>query len=375
MEFFGRESAGARLGGVARLQNCGRIQGKPDRNFLERVFHKLLLNFTWWVNRKDPEGKNVFQGGFLGLTTSAFSTARGRSGRETTIEQSDGTSWMAMYCLDMLAMAIELAHDDPAYEDVASKFFEHFVYISQAMNDMGGEGIGLWDEKDGFYYDVLHLGGRRAHIPMKVRSMVGLIPLFAVETFEPEDLAALAGFHAPHAVVSRSSPGRVRARGHEPEHREWRAVAADDRQSEEAGANLSLRFRREGISFAPWHSGAFEISSRSSVRAQRGRTAHSVDYEPGESTTDLFGGNSNWRGPVWFPLNFLLIESMQRVHYLLRRRIQGGVPDRLGPEENALECGERTFAPAFAHFSSRRWEAGRCTAIRRSFSRILSGAI
>ncbi len=162
--------------------------------FLERVFHKLLLNFTWWVNRKDPQGKNVFEGGFLGLDNIGVFDRSQPLGPGSFIEQSDGTSWMAMFCLDMLSMAMELAHDDPAYEDVASKFFEHFVYISQAMNDMGGEGIGLWDDKDGFYYDVLHLGGSNEHIPMKVRSMVGLIPLFAVETFDPEDIARFPAF-------------------------------------------------------------------------------------------------------------------------------------------------------------------------------------
>ena len=171
----------------------GRVCGKSDRNFLERVFHKLLLNFTWWVNRKDPEGKNVFQGGFLGLDNIGIFDRSKPLGPGSFVEQSDGTSWMAMYCLDMMAIALELAREDPAYEDVASKFFEHFVYISEAMNDMGGEGIGLWDEKDGFYYDVLHLGGH-SNIPIKIRSMVGLIPLFAVETFEPEDLERLTHF-------------------------------------------------------------------------------------------------------------------------------------------------------------------------------------
>ena len=171
----------------------GRIRGKTDRKFLERVFHKLLLNFTWWVNRKDPEGKNVFQGGFLGLDNIGLFDRSQPLGPGNYISQSDSTSWMAMYCLDMLAMATELAREDPAYEDVASKFFEHFIYISRAMNNMGGEGLGLWDEKDGFYYDVLHLSDD-GNIPMKVRSMVGLIPLFAVGTFEPEDLAHMPSF-------------------------------------------------------------------------------------------------------------------------------------------------------------------------------------
>ena len=223
---------------------AGRVEGKEDRKFLVRMFHKLLLNFTWWVNRKDPEGKNVFEGGFLGLDNIGVFDRSSPLGPGNFIEQSDGTSWMAMFCLDMLAMSMELAHDDPAYEDVASKFFEHFVYIAQAMNDIGGEGIGLWDDQDGFYYDVLHLGATK-HVPMKVRSMVGLIPLFAVETFEPEDLAPSPGFLQAHGLVSGSQSGRCRARGHERAHREGRAAAAEHRQSQKARANLQIRAGRK----------------------------------------------------------------------------------------------------------------------------------
>ena len=170
-----------------------RRRGIADRGFLEKVFHKLLLNFTWWVNRKDPDGMNVFEGGFLGLDNIGLFDRSKPLPTGGHIEQSDGTSWMGMYCLNMLAIAMELARDDPAYEDVASKFFEHFVYITQAMNNRGGHGISLWDEEDGFYYDVLHLPDEQHHF-LKVRSMVGLIPLYAVEVLEPEALDALPGF-------------------------------------------------------------------------------------------------------------------------------------------------------------------------------------
>ncbi len=169
-----------------------RLRGKGDREFLEKVFHKLLLNFTWWVNRKDTEGKNVFQGGFLGLDNIGVFDRSAPLPTGGRIEQSDATSWMGMYCLNMLAIALELARQDPAYEDVASKFFEPFVYIAHAVHDLGDQGINLWDETDGFYYDVLH-GNGTAH-SIKVRSMVGLIPLFAVETLEPEVIDRLAGF-------------------------------------------------------------------------------------------------------------------------------------------------------------------------------------
>src|SRR5206468_5958835 len=169
-----------------------RISGKADRRFLERVFQKLLLNFTWWVNRKDADGHNVFQGGFLGLDNIGVFDRSAALPTGGHLGQADGTAWMGLYCLNMLAIALELARDDPAYEDVASKFFEHFVYIAHAMHDLGGEGLSLWDEQDGFFYDVLHTDGQHARI--KVRSLVGLIPLLAVQAIEPEIVDKLPGF-------------------------------------------------------------------------------------------------------------------------------------------------------------------------------------
>ncbi|MGD0964443.1 MAG: glucosidase [Candidatus Acidiferrales bacterium] len=291
-----------------------RIQGKADRKFLVRVFHKLLINFTWWVNRKDVEGKNVFQGGFLGLDNIGVFDRSTPLGLGAFIEQSDATSWMAMYCLDMLSIAIELARDDNAYEDVASKFFEHFVNIARAMNDMGGEGIGLWNEQDGFYYDVLHTPEAQ-HIPMRVRSMVGLIPLFAAESFEPEDYGKLAGFCTRMQWFLEHNPD---VRDH-----------IDMSQKTEHGARLLLTIanRKKLERIYRYLLDENEFLSPHGVRALSkfhaanpfmlhvdGQT-HSVDYEPGESTSGMFGGNSNWRGPVWFPMNILLIESMQRIHY------------------------------------------------------------
>jgi hypothetical protein len=293
---------------------AGRIQGKEDRKFLVRMFHKLLINFTWWVNRKDPQGKNVFEGGFLGLDNIGVFDRSKPLGPGNFIEQSDGTSWMAMYCLNMLAMAMELAREDNAYEDIASKFFEHFVYISEAMNDMGGEGVGLWDEKDGFYYDVLHMG-QAAPLPMKVRSMVGLIPLFAVETFEPDVLERLPSFrkrmqwfldHNPevskHVDMSQKTDKGNRLlltiANRKKLERIYRYVFDENEFLSPHGIRALSKFHLE-------HPFVLNVDGHS----------NSVDYEPAESTTDLFGGNSNWRGPVWFPPNFLLIEALQRVHY------------------------------------------------------------
>ena len=295
------------------------MEGKEDRNFLVRVFHKLLMNFTWWVNRKDPEGRNVFEGGFLGLDNIGVFDRSTPLGPGNFIEQSDGTSWMAMFCLDMLAISFELAREDPAYEDVASKFFEHFVYIAQAMNDIGAEsmgeqGIGLWDETDGFYYDALHLGST-THLAMKVRSMVGLIPLFAVETFEPEDLERLPGFrrrmewfmaHNPdfsdHVDMSRSTPKGARLLltiANRPKlERIYKYLFDENEFLSTYGIRALSKFHKD-------HPFMLTVGNRHA----------SVDYEPAESTSDLFGGNSNWRGPIWFPLNFLMIESLQRVHY------------------------------------------------------------
>jgi hypothetical protein len=290
-----------------------RVRGEADRQFLEKAFHKLMLNFTWWVNRKDTEGKNVFEGGFLGLDNIGVFDRSKPLPTGGRLEQSDGTSWMAMYCLNMLQIALELAQDDAAYEDVASKFFEHFVFIAKAMNDLGGDGLTLWDEEDGFYYDVLHTDG--AARQMKIRSMVGLIPLFAVETLEPEAIDRLPGFKRrmqwfidnrpefhPHLEMVAASGG-----GHR------RLLSIVNRGQ----LTRVLRYMLEESEFLSSH-GVRALSRHHRdhpyVMTVDG-VEHRVSYEPAESSTGLFGGNSNWRGPVWFPVNYLLIESLQKFHY------------------------------------------------------------
>jgi len=291
-----------------------RMRGVADRTFLEKIFHKLLLNFTWWVNRKDPDGHNIFQGGFLGLDNIGVFDRSAPLPTGGHLEQSDGTSWMGMYCLNMLAMALELAKDDQAYEDVASKFFEHFVHIAHAMNDIGVEGKSLWDEEDGFYYDLLHLPSGEEHF-LKIRSMVGLIPLFAVETLEPEIIDRLPGF-------KRRMQWFIDNHEDVPEH-----IEMTQRSARGVRRLLSLANRKQLKRILKRMLDESEFLSPHGIRAlsryhldhpyevQVNDHVSRVDYEPGESTTGIFGGNSNWRGPIWFPVNYLLIESLQKFYH------------------------------------------------------------
>jgi len=312
-----------------------RRSGRADRNFLERIFHKLLLNFTWWVNRKDAAGRNVFEGGFLGLDNIGVFDRSARLPNGAQLAQSDATSWMGMYCLNMLVIALELAHDDPAYEDVASKFFEHFVYICRAMNNFGRDGIELWDGRDGFYYDVLYMPGGAA-IPMRVRSMVGLIPLFAVETLEAADVDRCPGFKRRMQWFIENRP-----------------ELADyiETVSEDAGPRrfLSLVNRTRLRRVLRYMLDPNEFLSPYGIRAlsqvhrdhpyvlQLGNDRYEVRYEPAESRTGLFGGNSNWRGPVWFPVNFLLIESLQKFHHFLGDEFRVEHPVGSGNERTLWE--------------------------------------
>jgi hypothetical protein len=287
--------------------------GAGDRAFLEAVFHKLMLNFTWWVNRKDAEGRNVFQGGFLGLDNIGIFDRSAPLPTGGHINQADGTAWMAMYSLNLMRIALALAEDNHVYEDVATKFFEHFLYIARAMTNIGGSGIGLWDEADEFYYDVLQFpDGNR--MPLKVRSMVGLIPLFAVEVLDecvfthmPEFTRRLRWFldYRPDlaALVSRwNDPNSEERhllsllRG----HRIKRLLARMLDESEflsEYGVRAVSKYHQDKP-FVFEHQG----------------NRLSIGYVPGEAISNLFGGNSNWRGPIWMPVNYLLIESLLRFH-------------------------------------------------------------
>jgi hypothetical protein len=291
-----------------------RVHGRADRSFLERIFHKLLLNFTWWVNRKDFEGQNVFQGGFLGLDNVGVFDRSAPLPTGGHLEQSDGTAWMATYCLNMLAIALELAREEHSYEDVASKFFEHFVYITEAMNDRGSQGISLWDEEDGFYYDALHMPNGEHHF-LKVRAVVGLVPLFAVLTLEPDMLAKLEGFNRRMQWFLNYVPT---AKSH---------VDTTQRSADGIRYLLSLASKDRLLSVLRYMLDENEFLSPHGVRSlskvhqnnpyvlRADGTEYRVDYEPAESRSGIFGGNSNWRGPIWFPINFLMIEALQKFHY------------------------------------------------------------
>jgi hypothetical protein len=289
-------------------------RGRGDRAFLERVFQKLMLNFTWWVNRKDAEGMNVFQGGFLGLDNIGVFDRSAPLPTGGHLEQSDGTAWMAMYTLNMLAIALELASENPVYEDVASKFWEHFLYIANAMSHRGDGEESMWNDEDGFFYDVLHLpNGERK--PMKVRSMVGLIPLFAVQTLEPELLDKLPGFkrRLDWFVENRPDLTANTACMKTPGAGERRLLSIVDADK----LRQSLRYMLDESEFlSPYGIRALSRFHRDNPYILHvNGTEHRVDYQPAESSTSLFGGNSNWRGPIWFPLNFLLVESLQKFHH------------------------------------------------------------
>jgi len=288
-------------------------KGHRDRLFLERAFQKLLLNFTWWVNRKDPDGKNLFAGGFLGLDNIGVFDRSRPLPTGGHLEQADGTAWMAFYCNTMLAMALELASEDPVYEDVASKFFEHFIAIADAINSLGG--TGLWSEEDGFYYDQLHVASM--HTPLRIRSLVGAMPLIAVEVLEENTFARLPGFRKRlnWFLTNRQDLAGQIACMHpkETERGVRRLLAIPSR----ARLERVLRYLLDETEFLSPN------GIRSVSRVHRDRpyqlevdgTVHRVDYDPGESRSGLFGGNSNWRGPVWFPLNYLLLEALERFHH------------------------------------------------------------
>jgi hypothetical protein len=357
-----------------RVYKMTGTRGQRDRLFLRRAFHKLLINFTWWVNRKDPQGRNLFAGGFLGLDNiGVFDRSQPIPGGKH-LEQADGTAWMAFYCATMLAMALELADEDSSYEDIASKFFEHFISITDAMNSLGGHG--LWDEEDGFYYDVLSANGET--LPLRIRSMVGIIPLFAVEILEQETIDRLPGFKKRLEWFLKHRTDLAR-------HISYCDQGVSDEDGESDDDNSAMdNSRADNNPADPSHSAHHhrhvhrllaipseerlvrvlkyvldenEFLSPFGVRAlsQFHRDHpyqvnlcgmdHRVDYTPGESTSGLFGGNSNWRGPIWFPVNYLLIEALERYHHFygehLRVECPTGSGNLMNLKQVAAEIAQR----------------------------------
>jgi hypothetical protein len=304
-------------------------RGERDRVFLSRTFQKLVINFTWWVNRKDAEGKNIFGGGFLGLDNIGVFDRSKPLPTGGRLQQADGTAWMAFFCSTMLSIALELAQDNPATEDMASKFFEHFVAIADAINTHGG--TGLWDEEDGFYYDQLYVDGHTTRL--KVRSLVGLLPIIAAEVIEDEVVKKLPGFakrlqwfldnrkDLGENISYMESDGQKDVHGH-------RLLAIPSRER----LQRVLRYMLDENEFlSPY--GIRSVSKYHEhnpyvfyVNGQEYR----VDYEPGESNSGLFGGNSNWRGPIWFPINFLLIEALERYNHFYGNALKVECPTGSG---------------------------------------------
>jgi hypothetical protein len=318
-------------------------RGERDRVFLSRTFQKLVISFTWWVNRKDAEGKNIFGGGFLGLDNIGVFDRSKPLPTGGRLQQADGTAWMAFFCNTMLSIALELAQDNPATEDMASKFFEHFVAIADAINTHGG--TGLWDEEDGFYYDQLYVDGRTTRL--KVRSLVGLLPIIAAEVIEDEVVKKLPGFakrlqwfldnrkDLAQNISYMESDGREDVHGH-------RLLAIPSRVRLER----VLRYMLDENEFLS----PYGIRSVSKYHEHNPYVFHvngeeyRVDYVPGESNSSLFGGNSNWRGPIWFPINFLLIEALERYHHFYGNTMKVECPTGSGRVMNLQQVADELRA-------------------------------
>jgi hypothetical protein len=313
--------------------------GKGDLNFLERIFHKLLLNFNWWVNKKDADGRNLFQGGFLGLDNIGVFDRSSGLPPGARLDQADGTSWMAMYSLNLMKIALELAVHNRSYEDIAIKFFGHFLLIAKALTNIGGANIGLWNEEDEFFYDVIHFNtGETSHL--RVRSMVGLIPLFAIETIEPEQIDQLPEFSKRLKWYQDYRPdlANLVSRWYEQGRGERRLLSLL------RGHRMKCLLRRildETEFLSPYGVRALSKYHENNpfVFNMHGKESV-VKYQPGESDTTLFGGNSNWRGPIWFPLNYLLIESLQKFHHFYGDEFKVECPTGSGNYLTILEVSE-----------------------------------
>jgi Mannosylglycerate hydrolase MGH1-like glycoside hydrolase domain/Glycosyl hydrolase family 63 C-terminal domain len=294
---------------VWRVYNMDRVRsGKADREWLERCYHKLLINFAWWVNRVDREGNNIFEGGFLGLDNITVIDRSEKLPGGAVLEQSDATGWMGMFCLNLMRIGLELAKENRAYEALATKFFQHYVYVGAAMKRMGGRDYSLWDERDGFFYDVLRYPDGSFH-KFRVRSLVGLIPLYAIERLEVDWIKPFAGFRSNLQWFIRNRQDIVQRCCHAIEHdgsQVYVLAIVDEEQ---------MKRIIERIFDPSEFLSDYGIRSLSKYHEQNPFSfgASEVRYEPAESDSKLKGGNSNWRGPIWFPTSFLLIESLRKL--------------------------------------------------------------
>jgi Glycosyl hydrolase family 63 C-terminal domain len=318
-----------------------------DLLFLERAFQKLLLNFTWWVNRKDVEGRHVFGGGFLGLDNIGVFDRSHALPSGGTLHQADGTAWMASYCLLMLTIALELAQEKPAYEDIASKFFEHFVNITDAINSLGG--TGLWDQEDGFYYDQLIINHDQP-IPLRIRSLVGLLPLIAVTVLKQETIQKLPDFRKRMDWFLASRPSLLK----------YIKVKKDSKRVQYARCLLALPSEEQLRKSLEYMLDSEEFLSEFGIRSlskvhdkkpfvfEHEGVRNEVNYTPGESSTDMFGGNSNWRGPIWFPTNFLIIDALERYYHFYGDGFTMEYPTGSGQQKNlkeiALDLSDRLIS-------------------------------
>lgn len=321
-----------------RVYKMTGARGERDRVFLSRTFLKLMLNFTWWVNRKDAEGNNLFSGGFLGLDNIGVFDRSKPLPTGGHLQQADGTAWMAFYAATMMSMACELALSNPACEDIASKFFEHFVAIADSMNSLGG--TGLWDEQDGFYYDQLRIDGKS--VPLRCRSMVGLVPLFTVEILDQETIDRLPGFKRRLQWFLENRKDLAS-----------QITYFDSMKSGDATRRLlAIPSRERLMRVLRYLLDEDEFLSPYGIRSlsrvyhdhpyvfRAGGEEYRVQYDPADSSTGLFGGNSNWRGPVWFPMNYLLIEALERFHHFYGDSLRVECPTGSGRIMNLKQVAE-----------------------------------
>ncbi len=345
---FGDVNPPVHAWGCLRVYKQTGRKGQRDVAFLERCFQKLLLNFTWWVNRKDEEGNHLFGGGFLGLDNIGV-VDRSKLPPGYRLEQADGTAWMAFYCVSMLSIALELALHRPVYEDIASKFFEHFVAIADAMNTAGGHG--LWHEEDGFYYDHLR-GPDGVAAPLRSASVAGLVPLFATLTLEAEHLDRLPGFRTrlQWFLDNRPELAAQLCAAEDPARGVRRLLAVPTRDRLER----ALRRAFDEAEFLSPH-GVRSLSRRhlaAPFALAVGGAEQRISYVPGESDTGMFGGNSNWRGPIWLPMNFLLIDALERWHYFLGDGFQVEFPTGSGRRVNLKQASEELAARVCGLFAA-----------------------